>query len=188
MTGSPEKTDGSGVWNGSAARMTARSPGLLRRAVARGIDLLLYLLVLEVAGALKGGLPFRGMIVLVPSYRPLVELGIGFSTLMLYGLVAERIDGTTVGKGLLGLQVETVEGERPGWRAVILRNLALFVDLQIFGLVAYSAMSRSDDERRLGDLWAGTRVVRRGGPRLGRGPAVGLAVGLAWVLLSYVID
>jgi uncharacterized RDD family membrane protein YckC len=68
----------------------------------------------------------------------------------------------TIGKRLVGLTVVDARGHPLHWRAAILRNVLRLVD---FAPVAYAvggvATWLDDDNRRLGDFVAGTRVVER---------------------------
>lgn len=75
--------------------------------------------------------------------------------------------GQTVGKRLLGLRVVDARGLRLEPSQVIVRNLLRFVDLlPAFYLVGGVACVWSRRRQRLGDLGAGTVVIRT--PRLAR--------------------
>ena len=75
--------------------------------------------------------------------------------------------GQTVGKRMFGLRVIRDDGAPAGFMAVLIRNLLRVVDfLPVFyglGLVIVIASARS---QRLGDIAAGTYVVRAPRPRL----------------------
>jgi uncharacterized RDD family membrane protein YckC len=81
-----------------------------------------------------------------------------------YGLVTEAVVGRTLGKALFGLRVER-DGQRAGLRRTLARNsLRIFwlFPLPGLGLVADVIMiAFADGNQRLGDMVAGTRVVRR---------------------------
>jgi uncharacterized RDD family membrane protein YckC len=89
-----------------------------------------------------------------------------FVVSLAYGMVAEWIGrGQTVGKRLLGLRVVDARGLRLEPSQVIVRNLMRFVDLlPALYLVGGVACVWSSRRQRLGDLAAGTVVVRT--PRL----------------------
>jgi uncharacterized RDD family membrane protein YckC len=76
-------------------------------------------------------------------------------------------EGRTLGKRVCGLRVISADGSPASFTAVLIRNLVRVVDfLPAFyglGLLAIVATSRS---QRLGDLAAGTFVVRAPRPRL----------------------
>ncbi len=99
---------------------------------------------------------------LVPEIRPLVAVGVVFAILTVYATVMEAVFGATVGKFALGLRVESGDGGKPSLRQVILRNLLRPVDLlpPYLGAIGLSAMTVTAGRRRLGDLAAGTLVVR----------------------------
>jgi uncharacterized RDD family membrane protein YckC len=101
--------------------------------------------------------PLQGIFVLI-------TLLVGWS----YFVVLEWLwDGRTLGKRMFGLRVITADGSPASFTAVLIRNLLRVVDfLPAFyglGLLAVVLSSRS---QRLGDLAAGTFVVRAPRPRI----------------------
>jgi len=93
-----------------------------------------------------------------------VTLLVGWS----YFIVLEWLwEGRTLGKRIFGLRVITADGSPASFTAVLIRNLVRIVDfLPAFygiGLLAIVVSSRS---QRLGDLAAGTFVVRAPRPRI----------------------
>jgi uncharacterized RDD family membrane protein YckC len=76
-------------------------------------------------------------------------------------------NGQTIGKRMFGLRVIADDGAPAGFTAVLIRNLLRMVDFLPgfygFGLLAIVVSSRS---QRLGDLAAGTFVVRAPRPQL----------------------
>lgn len=76
-------------------------------------------------------------------------------------------EGRTIGKRLFGLRVITGDGSPASFTAVLIRNLLRIVDflpaLYGLGLLAIVVSPRS---QRLGDLAAGTYVVRAPRPRI----------------------
>ena len=81
-------------------------------------------------------------------------------TLVYYGL-SEAITGTTLGKMLVGLKVVRLDGDRYGWQSALLRNVLRVVDgLPAFYLVGIVSIGVTTWKQRLGDLAAGTQVVR----------------------------
>ena len=79
-----------------------------------------------------------------------------------YFLIFETLfRGQTLGKRLTHLRVVTDGGSVPGWRQSLLRNLLRMVDSLPTGyLVGVVAMLISSRRQRLGDLVAGTIVIR----------------------------
>ncbi|WP_434388451.1 RDD family protein [Melittangium boletus] len=79
-----------------------------------------------------------------------------------YGIALETFwSGQTVGKKLLGLRVIQRSGVRIGFYHAALRNLARPVDrLPLFYLVGGLSALLSGAQQRLGDMLAGTLVVR----------------------------
>jgi uncharacterized RDD family membrane protein YckC len=89
-----------------------------------------------------------------------------FALTLVYGAASEWLwRGQTVGKRLFGLRVVEASGLRLEPSQVIVRNLMRFVDLlPAFYLVGATACVFSRRRQRLGDLVAGTVVIRT--PRL----------------------
>ncbi|WP_177228638.1 RDD family protein [Amycolatopsis sacchari] len=71
-----------------------------------------------------------------------------------------RHGGQTPVMRLLGLRIETVTGEPPRLRAYLTREFLLMVDGFAWGLVGIVLMLVTPRRQRLGDLVAGTVVVR----------------------------
>ncbi|MET0402839.1 MAG: RDD family protein [Cystobacter sp.] len=94
-----------------------------------------------------------------------------------YGITLETVwSGQTVGKKLLGLRVIQRNGVRIGFHHAALRNLARPVDrLPLFYLVGGVTALLSGSSQRLGDMLAGTLVVRE--RRLQAPSALGVPAG-----------
>ena len=130
--------------------------GIGSRFLAFGIDLLvqgivvLAALVVTLALAPSGvaGTLAIALFLLVPL---LVSVG--------YFVVAEALTaGRTPGKRIVGLRVIRADGGAPGLREALVRNIVRIIDLALgIGVVVMFFDRRS---RRLGDLAAGTVVVR----------------------------
>lgn len=137
--------------------------GVGNRGFAAIVDFLIAGLItigLEIA---YGAIGAPGEIVLAGVIQ-LLLLTLAWS----YFIVLEWLwNGQTVGKRLYGLRVINEDGSPAGFVAVFVRNLVRIVDfLPLFyglGLVAIVLTPRS---QRLGDLAAGTFVVRAPRPRL----------------------
>ncbi len=79
---------------------------------------------------------------------------------LLYHTVAEGIGGATIGKLLIGHRVVDANLRPAGALAAFKRSLAYFVDSFFFGMPAYSSMSDSSLQQRIGDKWASTVVAK----------------------------
>lgn len=152
------------------------SPTLNQRILATLIDLALISLLQMGAGLVFG------------IYQPLADAtakavingdGVFFSTgrattiaffwlaviVVAYFTWFETLFGATPGKAMLRLHVVMLDGGRPSFGAVFLRNLLRLIDVLPFfyivgGLVAQSTLH----EQRVGDIVAGTIVVARTRP------------------------
>ncbi len=137
--------------------------GLGSRALAWGIDVL-------VMGALTGvaflcaklfGVVFAGL-------ARALYLVFAFAIQWGYGALLEwRLGGQTIGKRLVGLRVLALQGTTITFAQAALRNLVRAVDiLPALYLVGGCSATLDKYGRRLGDLAAGTLVVRqRSSPR-----------------------
>ncbi len=146
--------------------------GLPTRLLARLIDATLQLVllvgVLTGLGLLAGaGLPDVGLIIAAFFLVPLLLFG--------YPIALEALwRGRTLGKAALGLRVVTVEGAPIRFRHALIRGGAELIDLYGLGLllvapgiVGATTIAVSKRSQRLGDIVAGTIVVREraGAPR-----------------------
>lgn len=166
-----------------------RPPPFLLRGVARIVDLGVQMFLLDLAFRIAQFLP-AGLLELPEGALVAIDLGVGLGALVLYTTLSEALGGATLGKLLTGLRVTRLEGGAIDARAALIRNLGFLVDGLFFGLVAYSAAMRSPEQQRIGDAWAGTRVVwRSDAPELSpwRGVPVGMLAALALVVLSYLV-
>lgn len=129
---------------------------LRKRAFASLIDyvtLLLFTLFLPVAIGEKTstGYKVEGILALLPILYWIV-----------YFIIVEKIFSGTLGKNLLGIKVESSDGENITFSQAIKRRLADFIEIiWCFGLVAYVNASNNSNNKRVGDIWANTRVVRK---------------------------
>ena len=154
--------------------IAARAPqpeetvGFGPRAGARIIDLV----VSQLGGLVAGVLAAIVLAILeatgVARTGWLTRLDHGFAFNFLSGSTASIIGatlctglcGASPGKWALGLRVIRTSGERAGFGASMVRELAYFIDALFFGLVAKGQMDGSAMKQRLGDQWALTVVVR----------------------------
>ncbi len=78
-------------------------------------------------------------------YHPLVELA---------------MHGDSFGKRMMGITVVSLDGSRPNARQVLVRNLWRAIEFLPFAwLWGWTAIRRSNENARTGDIMAGTRVV-----------------------------
>ncbi len=84
--------------------------------------------------------------------------------ILLYDLVCEwLLNGQSVGKIALGIRVVMLDGSQPGLGAYLLRWLMRLVDTRILtGMVALITIAVNGRGQRLGDIAAGTTVVKLG--------------------------
>ena len=138
------------------------------RIVAHLIDLLCYI-------AISIGLStFIGFV-----FAPVPELGQAVATLIfafaffLYFIVSEgAFQGYTMGKKLMKMRVLNVDGTPITWRTSILRNLLRVADmLPAIPLVGLIMLFLNPRSQRVGDLVAGTIVIREPERRAGYTPA-----------------
>lgn len=145
--------------------LRARSATLFERAWAYLVDsLVTFLLWLSVSLLIAGG-DLEGLI-----HDPVLSLTAGMLFLVVplaYFVVAEATLGTTVGKRIFGLHLERSGGAPVGWFQATVRNLLRLAwalgPLGPLLLLADTVLVQlTEQDARVGDLAAGTRVVRRG--------------------------
>ncbi|MCX2951702.1 RDD family protein [Lentzea sp. NEAU-D7] len=73
-----------------------------------------------------------------------------------------RHGGSTPAMRWLGLRITTLRGGEPSLRAYLVRWLLMVVDGLLLGLVGAVLIAVTPRNQRLGDMVAGTVVVRRG--------------------------
>lgn len=96
-----------------------------------------------------------------------------------YFSVLEGTCGCTLGKALVGIRVQSMNGAKCDMRASLIRNLFRLIDGQIMYLFAFFVASFSRSRQRLGDHLADTVVVERDLPTSWR-----LLVVTLWTLLT----
>jgi uncharacterized RDD family membrane protein YckC len=130
---------------------------------SRSLGLLVDLVVLGLLGI---GLVFAVGVVAVANGTVAVIVALVGLFLLFFGypaLFEAFWNGQTPGKRVLGLQVITVEGGPVGLRHSAIRAIAAVIDFWLppGGLVALTLALLTSRCQRLGDLAAGTVVVRR---------------------------
>jgi uncharacterized RDD family membrane protein YckC len=98
----------------------------------------------------------------LPSYDPFTFVGAALAVPAMFVLV-QGLTGATVGKFLTGLRVVDRDGRPPGLGRATVRTLLLAVDAcpWVVPLLGWAVAVTHPRHRRLGDLAAGTIVVRR---------------------------
>jgi len=76
-------------------------------------------------------------------------------------LLPRYASGATVGMQVFRLRIVTMTGDTPSWKALILRWLLWQIDGLFFALAGIVVMLCTPRHQRLGDLVAGTLVIRR---------------------------
>lgn len=142
-----------------------------RRAVAFVVDnvvtLALILLALAPFALLLATLDLASFgtvtAILMGLVGTLVALALVFGIFFGYYALLEGYRGQTFGKMLTGIEVILENtGQAPGPKAAARRALLLILaDAQFFGAVGFISILATDKRQRLGDMVAGTLVVRR---------------------------
>lgn len=84
-----------------------------------------------------------------------------FFVIVAYYILVEAYLGWTIGKRLLHLRVISIDGGRPGLKKSLIRNALRLVDgLPAFSILGVVLILVTKERTRLGDMVAGTRVVR----------------------------
>lgn len=149
--------DAGDLVSGDAVRLDIPPAALPGRVVARLLDQIIYIVVLLFAlwalGRLLDGLDANAatlQIILVASIYLFIPVGIEIAT-----------HGRSVGKLLFKLRVVRDDGGPIGFRHALVRGLVGVVEIFSFaGFPALIAAAMSAKGKRLGDMAAGTYVVR----------------------------
>lgn len=72
----------------------------------------------------------------------------------------ESFEGMTLGKKILSLRVVKINGEPYGMVDAFKRRICDWIDFALLGLPAIIISNNTSYRQRLGDLWAGTCVIR----------------------------
>ena len=114
--------------------------------------------------------------------------GVGAFGFLYYWLL-EALFGATIGKAIVGVKVCDIGGRACGAKRSLVRNLLRLVDGFAFYLVGFLVAIFSKKRQRLGDHFAGTYVIEKGGGRLWRVPLALVWVGMIAAALwgAYVI-
>lgn len=125
---------------------------VVSRAKATAVDFVVLFLAMAVAGALVDPHAFSAAVWLC------------LAICAAYYLVMEAMFGRTVGKFVHGLVIVSDDGGKPSLGAVFLRSITRLLEVNpiLFGAAPAGLIANfSSSHRRLGDLLAGTVVVKK---------------------------
>jgi len=179
-TGGPPAT---GIVTPEAVLLEFETAGVASRTIAELLDLgvqVVALIVVLMVLAFVGGSGGVGEVVAV-----VLSLLTGFLVLVGYPAAMETFwNGRTLGKAAMGLRVVTREGAPERFRHAAIRAMIGLIEIYAFlGIPAVIAIVTSRRDQRLGDLVAGTLVLRQ---RAGRRAAPPVAFGVPWNWEGYV--
>jgi uncharacterized RDD family membrane protein YckC len=167
---------------------TLRRRGSIQEAMRRADKLPLAPILLRILAGAIDAIP----LILVPAYvvitsptmdsaqlqermnDPIIQAWEGGAAVfyLAYTALAEALFARTLGKAIFGLRVANLDGSRVTARAAVVRNILRIVDLTL-ALFPLVMVFFSPLRQRLGDVAAGTLVVRSGviiPPAEGSGP------------------
>ena len=131
-----------------------------RRVLATIVDGIILAVIIGVMSVLFGGASAEaGQVSASLSGVPALA---AFLLAFAYYIAMEGYLGQTLGKMLFGIKVIREDtGEVPGIRAAAIRTVLRILDGLFSYLVAFVAVLASQKNQRLGDMAAGTLVVRK---------------------------
>jgi uncharacterized RDD family membrane protein YckC len=130
--------------------------GLAVRGVEALIDLVVVIVILYLVAVATGHTTDGGFD--LPTGPTLV----GVVLCLAYFIVLEGLWGATLGKIATNLRVvRESDGEAIDWSAAIIRNLFRVIDGFVLYILGFIVICLTRKHQRLGDLVAGTVVVRR---------------------------
>lgn len=117
----------------------------------------LMMLILGISGVINRNI-FSG-----DHYFLLTILTIAGLPILLYHFLSETfMNGQSLGKKIMGIKVVKLDGSQPGVGSYILRSVFRIIDIQTMsGVVAIISIALSEKSQRLGDMAAGTTVIRK---------------------------
>ncbi len=127
--------------------------GIGDRILAYLIDLLIIIAYVTVLGLLFASVSVE------PSLTIVILLAL---PAFMYHLLCETLlDGQSVGKRQMKIKVVKLDGSSPGMGAYLMRWILRLIDMNIFGGgIAVLCIAITTRDQRLGDLAAGTTVVK----------------------------
>lgn len=145
---------GRGIVTPQGVVLDLETAGIGHRGLARFIDIAVLVAVgsiIGVVGSFMGGT--AGLVFQLIAF---------FLLIFGYPVVAETFfRGRTIGKAAVGIRVVTLEAGPIGFREAIIRSLFQLLDLLVsFGAVALLCGMLTPRSQRVGDLAAGTFVIR----------------------------
>lgn len=155
--------------NASRPPMAEEVYGFGRRAGGRIIDMVAHQFIAIVTGVFAGvtiailerlGIARAGAVQGMADHSFFFNALSGNLAAFLGATVSTAISGVTIGKAILGMRVVSIDGGRPSFGGVVLRELGYFIDVFFFGLIGKAAMDGSSLAQRHGDRWGRTTVVQ----------------------------
>jgi len=144
---------GRGIVTPQGVVLDLETAGIGHRGAGRLLDLLVVGVLVAVVSGLASLLP--------ATSANIVALIAGITIIFGYPIVAETFwRGRTVGKVAFGLRVVTLEAGPAGFREALIRSLFQLAEFATLGVAALITASVTDRSQRLGDLAAGTFVIR----------------------------
>lgn len=145
---------GRGIVTPQGVVLDLETAGVGYRGVARAVDIAVLMAA--------GGVAFTLFNLITGTVGLVLQVIGGFVLIFGYPLISETFfRGRTIGKWAVGLRVVTLEAGPVGFRQSFIRSIFQIIDiLASFGSVALVSSLLSNRSQRLGDLAAGTFVIR----------------------------
>ena len=94
------------------------------------------------------------------TYIGLIIFALSLPVIFYYLLCELLLNGQSIGKKIMGIKVVSLNGNQPSFGQYLIRWLFRIVDFIFFGIVAVIMVAVSEKKQRLGDLVAGTVLVK----------------------------
>ncbi len=136
--------------------------GVGKRLLAQLFDLIVILVIFWFIGSLIaiaygkggfGGFQMTGTPAMISNVTTVVLV-------LLYFIVLEARNGQTLGKKIMGIRVVSKDGSPVGLGTSAVRNVLRLIDAIAFYLVGALFIWTSSKKQRLGDMVAGTVVIK----------------------------
>jgi uncharacterized RDD family membrane protein YckC len=143
------------ILTGQFVRIAQTPASIGERFMALLIDAVFLIVYVYATAALLFQVHLRG------GFSTFLTLAVLYLPVLFYPFLCEMFNhGQSLGKRLVNIRVVKVDGSTPGMGAYLLRWLLFLVDLPLTGGLGVVFILFTKNSQRLGDLAAGTMVVK----------------------------
>jgi uncharacterized RDD family membrane protein YckC len=143
-------------------QMNQSSSLVFQRSLAALIDYVIYFAILFIYSYFRGNITTLEGNLILYFFQSLPGFFIMIFVWILYFPLIESSLGYTLGKGLLDLEVVLENKKDYAFVVSLKRHLLDPIDFFLFGIPAIFLIMTTDEHKRVGDMFAHSRVMREG--------------------------